>query len=37
MIIEGAIILTKVLDDNRLLAKQILLYRDFVRAAFAQG
>jgi len=36
VIIEGAIILCKVLDDNKLLGSQILLYREFVRSAFSQ-
>lgn len=33
-LIDGGIILSKVLRDHRLLPKQVLLYREFVRAVF---
>jgi hypothetical protein len=33
-LVDGGIILSKVLRDHRLLPKQVLLYREFVRAIF---
>jgi TetR/AcrR family transcriptional regulator, transcriptional repressor for nem operon len=33
-LVDGGIILSKVLNDKHVLPKQILLYREFVRAAF---
>jgi len=34
-LVEGGIILTKILDERRILPQQVLLYRDFVRLLFA--
>jgi TetR/AcrR family transcriptional regulator, transcriptional repressor for nem operon len=33
-LVDGGIILSKVLRDRRLLPKQVLLYREFIRAIF---
>jgi AcrR family transcriptional regulator len=34
-LVEGAIVLSRVLGDGSMLPKQVLLYRDFIRAVFA--
>jgi AcrR family transcriptional regulator len=36
-LIEGGIILSKVLGDAKLLPKQVMLYREFIRGIFAAG
>ena len=33
-LVDGGIILSRVLKDKELLPKQVMLYRDFVRAVF---
>ena len=33
-LVDGGIILSRVLKDKELLPKQVILYRDFVRAVF---
>ena len=33
-LVDGGIILSRVLKDKQLLPKQVMLYRDFVRAVF---
>ena len=35
VIADGGIILSRVVNDKQVLPRQIMLYRDFVRAVFA--